>query len=156
MIERSQKVFDAESRFPQFAAEAHFLFGSAKLSQIDPANPDMAALAQVQQHLEQAERLGVADTDKIKLAYRLAKTFVLLGSEPAQAATRLAGMVDAADDPAEAYGLLAQAFLKQETPDVGAAIEATKTQLAKAAPSSDAKMLAQARLRLGELYSETE
>jgi tetratricopeptide (TPR) repeat protein len=152
VVERTQKVFDAESRFPQFAAEAHFLFGSAKLTQIDPANPDMPVLAQVQQHLEQADRLGVADTDKPKLSYRLAKTLVLLGTEPAQAISRLAGIVDAADDPAEAYGLLAQAYLKQETPDVAAAIEATKTQLAKAAPSSDAKMLAQARLRLGELY----
>src|SRR5262249_15464187 len=101
VVERTQKLFDSESRYPQFAAEAHFLFGSAKLTQVDTANPDLAVLAQVQQHLEQAERLGVSDTDKFKLSYRLAKTVVLQGLEPAQAASRLASLVDSADDPAE-------------------------------------------------------
>lgn len=147
--DRANKVLAATDRFPQFAGEAHFLAGSARLLQSAPL--DAPAVAQIRHHLEQAERLGVADNDRPKLAYRLAKIAVLSGTDGAKATTNLAQNIEAADDPAEAYGLLAEAYLKQEPPDAAAALEATKQQLAKAAPASDSKMLAQARLRLGEL-----
>src|SRR5438067_11493203 len=71
-LERAQKVLEAATRFPQFAAEAHFLAGSARLRQIDPLNLDLTALAQIRQHFEQAEQLDVPEADRPKLNYRLA------------------------------------------------------------------------------------
>jgi hypothetical protein len=151
-LERVQKVLESINRFPQFAAEAHFLAGSARLRLIDPINPDTSALIQVRQHFEQAERLGISETDAPKLTYRLAKTSLLQGLDAGAAAANLAKTVEFADDLAEGYGLLAAAHLKREPPDLAAALEATKLQLAKAAPGSDPRVLAQARLRLGELH----
>jgi tetratricopeptide (TPR) repeat protein len=148
-LDRANKALASADRFPQFAGEAHFLAGSARLLQSTPL--DAAAISQVRQHLEQADRLGIPDADRPKLAYRLAKVAVLQGTEGAKATANLSQAIDAADDPAEAYGLLAEAYLKQLPPDQNAALEATQQQLAKAAPASDAAMLAQARLRLGEL-----
>lgn len=151
-LQYARKSLEGIDRFPQFAAEAHFLIGSAELRLIDLNAPDSAALGQCRAHLEQADRLGVADANRPKLDYRLAKTAVLLGIDPAQGLAALTQSIDAADDAAEAYGLLAQAHLKLDPPDLAAALEATKQQLSKAAPGADARVLAQARLRLGSLY----
>lgn len=149
-LDRATKLLASADRFPQLAGEAHFIAGSARLLQSTPL--DAAALKSIREHLEKAEQLGVAESDRPKLAFRQAKVAVLLGTDPAKSTANLVQTIDAADDPAEAYGLLAEAYLKQEPPDQNAALEATKQQLAKAAPASDSKMLAQARLRLGELY----
>ena len=62
--------------------------------------------------MEQAEKLGVPESDRPKLTYRLGKTGFWLGANPAQAASNLAQSVKSADDPAEGYGLLAQAYEK--------------------------------------------
>src|SRR5205823_4318100 len=102
-LQRAFKVLESADRYPQLAAEAHFLVGSARLRQIDPAAPDAAALAQVRDHLEQAEKLGVPESDRPKLTYRLGKTGFWLGANPAQAASNLAQSVKSADDPAEGY-----------------------------------------------------
>jgi hypothetical protein len=152
VIQRAQIVVEAANRFPQFAAEAHFLIGSAQLGRIEHGRVDPGVISQARQHLQQAEQLGVSDADRPKLAYRLARSAVLLGLNPSQAALDLAKAIDAADDPADAYGLLAEAFLKQQPPDLAAALEATKKQLEKAAPATEPRLLAQARLRSGKLH----
>lgn len=151
-LQYARKTLESIDRFPQFAGEAHFLIGSAQLRLVDLNAPDAAALGQCRAHLEQADRIGVSDTDRPKLNYVLAKSAVLRGLEPAPALAALAQSIDAADDAAEAYGLLAQAHLKMEPPDLNAALEATKQQLAKASPATDGRWLAAARLRLGSLY----
>lgn len=150
-IQLGQRIMKLASRFPQFEAEANFLVGSAMLGQAESVN-DADGLTQARAHLETADRLGVAVEDQPKLSYRLAKVCLLLGVDTAPATAALAKSVEFADDLAEGYGLLAQAYLKADPPDVPAAIEATKQQLAKATPTSDIKVLSGARLRLGELY----
>lgn len=151
-LQYARKTLELVDRFPQFAGEAHYLIGSAQLRLIDLSAPDGNALGQSRAHLEQADRIGVSDSDRPKLNYFLAKSAVLRGLDPAPSLAALAQSIDAADDAAEAYGLLAQAHLKMEPPDLNAALEATKQQLAKAGPGTDARWLAAARLRLGSLY----
>ena len=65
-------------------------------------------LGQARTHLEQADRLGVADSDRPKLTYRLAKTWLLLGLDAAQVVAALQKSIELADDPSEGFGLLAK------------------------------------------------
>src|SRR5207244_3118843 len=68
------------------------------------------------------------EADRSKLAYRLAKAAALAGDDPGQVLDRLKRAVEAgsADDPAEAFGLLAQTYLRLNPPDLQAAYDATQ------------------------------
>ncbi|MFO0808071.1 MAG: hypothetical protein U0746_05570 [Gemmataceae bacterium] len=153
-IQRGTRVLAYADRYPQFAGPAHFVVGSASLKVADdPATTDVAAeRKKARDHLEKAEVAKVPDVDKPKLTYRLGKVWQLTGADVVQTIAALTKAADVADDPAEGYGLLAQAYLRQQPPDQAAALDATKQQLAKAMPTSDPKVLSQARFRLGELY----
>jgi hypothetical protein len=156
-VESAQRVLWAAERYPQLAGEAHFLLGSARLRQADDSNFGEPAqnLREARQHLELAEQQGVPEVDKPRLKYRLAKAWLLLGVDPPQVIAALTAAAERADDPVEAYGLLADAYAKQTPPDLPAALEAVKQQIAKAAPDTDPAALARARLRLGELHLQT-
>src|SRR5947208_2509262 len=117
-----------------------------------PAAGTAQLLREARQHLELAEQQGVPDADKPRLKYRLAKTWLQMGVDLPQVIAALTAAADRADDPVEAYGLLADAYAKQTPPDLPAALEAVKQQVAKAPPDADPAVLARARLRLGELH----
>jgi hypothetical protein len=149
-VQRGRRVLDAQDRFPQFAGEAHFIVGSAHLRLADEPGADAAEeRRQARQHLEQAADKGVPEADQPKLQYRLGKVWALFGVEAPQVVAALTKGIEAADDPAEGYGLLAQAYLRLNPPDLVQALDATKQQLQR---SNDARVQAQARLQLGKLY----
>jgi tetratricopeptide (TPR) repeat protein len=147
-IERVLTQADA-SRAQQ--AEAHFLAGSAYLV-LAAAAPDGAEdrWRQARAHLEQAQWLGVDPADIQRLTYRLARAWYHTGAAPQHIIAALLQTVDnGADNVAEAYAMLAQCYLRLPQPDLPAALEANRKQLAL--PSVEEDVLAPARLLNGEL-----
>jgi tetratricopeptide (TPR) repeat protein len=152
-----QLARSALDQLPDRAGEAHFLLGSAYLRRTGEAGGEEAAEAWrgAQEHLEQADALGVPDGDRAALAYRLGKVLYHAGADPQRVIAYLARSVDvAADDPGEAYGMLAQAYLKLPTPDVRAALQANKKQLDL--PRDNDDLLAPARLLRAQLLLQTQ
>jgi tetratricopeptide (TPR) repeat protein len=143
------EVIDA---FPDRAAEAHFLLGSAHLRLGERAAPELAEehWRLAQDHLEQAERLGVAAEDRGRLIYRLGKVGYLRKDSPERVAVRLAAGADQADDRAEAYTLLTRAYLAQDPPNLKGALEAN-LKLRQEVPQVDESVLGPAKLLGGEL-----
>ncbi|MBY0525022.1 MAG: tetratricopeptide repeat protein [Gemmataceae bacterium] len=139
------------------AGEAHFLIGSAHLRRAELAPADSAGdlWQKARDHLDQADHLGVADSDRSKLAYRLGKVHHALNGDPQRVIDCMMWSIhEAADDPFEAYGLLAQAYLRLPAPDLRGALEATRKQLAL--PNANENSLAAPRLLCGELLRKLD
>jgi tetratricopeptide (TPR) repeat protein len=151
-----ERAMGETERAPLRAGEAHFLLGSAYLRLAGASNPAGAAGArqQARAHLEQADQFGVADADRPRLLYRLAKVWFLTGADPQRVVDSLARSVDAADDPVEGYALLAQAYLRLPQPDLQAALDANWKQLQL--PTLNEEVLAPARLLRGELFLKVQ
>jgi tetratricopeptide (TPR) repeat protein len=144
-------ALDRIDRHPESAAELHFLLGSAYMrlaEQVPPVN-SAEIWKKSRQHLEQAGSLRVPVSDMVRLRYRVAKAWFHTGVEPARVIDYLTQCIDQADDRFEAYGLLAECYLRLAKPDVRAALEATQKQLQL--PVGDEQLLDSARLKLGEL-----
>jgi tetratricopeptide (TPR) repeat protein len=99
--------------------------------------------------LLEAEQLGVPEDDTAKLSYRLAKVAFHTGEDLGEVVRRLEDSADGADNLAEAYRLLTQAYLRIPKPDLARALEANR-KLRDVAEISDADA-AQAKLLGGEL-----
>jgi hypothetical protein len=157
VIAKAEFVLADDSATPVQQSLAHFLIGSAQLRRADQLSDVQAleAWEMARSHLETAEQQGVAKGYEPKLAYRLGKVYSKLNGEPQQIVNHLVGSVrDAADNPFEGYGLLAQAYLRLPKPDLRGALEATQKQLAL--PNIDETALAQPRLLCGDLYRRLE
>jgi hypothetical protein len=152
-VSRGLRVIEKADRFQDLAAEAHFVVGSACLRLADEpgANSD-SERRNARQHFEQAQTLGVAPNDQAKLNYRLAKVRLLTGEATPQVLTALETAVESADDPADGYGLLAQAYARQNPPDLAKAAAMAKRQVDRLRPSNDTRAQTLARFRLGDLY----
>jgi tetratricopeptide (TPR) repeat protein len=165
-----ERALQQSDRFPQRAGEAHFLLGSAFLRQtgkaIGPADyvvsparrPDPEPLPKevadawqkARVHLERAENLGVPEADGLSLTYRLGKVWYHFREDPGRVADYLARSVEeAADDAAEGYAMLTQAYLRQSPPNLQGALDANKKQLDL--PTGNDEVLAPARLLRGDL-----
>jgi tetratricopeptide (TPR) repeat protein len=137
----------------QRIAEGHFLFGSLCLRlATDAATGNL--WQEARQHLEKAESLGVQDSDQRVLVYRLGVASARTGAAPARVVEYLTRGLDVADDAAEAYALLTQAYLDLPTPNVRAALEANQKLLDL--PSSSDAQLAPVRLLRGELLLQVQ
>ncbi len=151
--ERGQRVLALAPRYPQLAGEAAFVVGSAYLRlAAEPGAEAARARELARKYLEQADSLGVAEEDRPRLQYRLGKVRLLLNADPAQVVAALTKGMESPDDPAEAYDLLAQAYLRLTPPNPEKALEATNQQLTRLLPTGDTRLQAQARLRQGELH----
>src|SRR5262249_44728532 len=62
--------------------------------------------------------------------------------------------IQAVEDPSESHRLIAEAYLRMKPPDLRSALRALREQLARALPRTDPKVLAQARLKLGEIHAQ--
>ncbi len=81
-------------------------------------------------HLELAEARGLASADQPRLQYYLGKLLYLSGGDLPRVIDHLnRTAAQGADDPAEAYGILANAYLRLPTPDLDAALKANQKQL---------------------------
>jgi tetratricopeptide (TPR) repeat protein len=146
----AQRALD---RGPQSqAGEAHYLLGSAEARLAERATPNLAPdhWRQARAHLEEAERLGVSENDRGRLAYRRAKVGFRLGEDPQTVVNRLRAAADLAEDPAEAYSLLTQAYLRLPQPNLKEALKANE-HLRTNLPRVPAEVLAPAQLQGGEL-----
>jgi tetratricopeptide (TPR) repeat protein len=165
-----ERALQESGRCPKRAGEAHFLLGSTFLRQTgkaigpgdyvvtpgrrpdpDPLPKEVAdAWQKARVHLEEAENLGVPDADQLRLTYRLGKVWYHFQEDPRRVADYLARSVEqAADDPAEGYAMLTQAYLRQPQSNLQAALEANKRQLDL--PTSNDDALMPARLLRGDL-----
>jgi tetratricopeptide (TPR) repeat protein len=151
-LELAVRVLDRGGPYPDLAGQAHFLIGSGHARRTEMLVGPLAAEEQrlAREHFEQADRLGVPEPDKARLSFRLAKIWSAAGADPRRVIERLAPALEAgADDPFEGYGILAQAYLCLPTPDLPAALEASRKQLAS--PTTSEELLDPARLFRGEL-----
>jgi hypothetical protein len=148
----AQKVVARTEDDPDRAGEAHFLLGSIyqRLGDQNPPPPTDDARRQALTHLEQAEKLGVPPTDQDKLTFRLGKAWFQNGCHLRRAIDYLErSVVLAADDQADGYAMLAQAYLRLPRPDLRAAYDANLKLLAL--PTDDEDVLGPARLRCAEI-----
>ncbi len=122
--DHARRALEQADALPDRQAEANFLLGSAESRLADgaPAIEAVEFWKSARRHLEEAERLGVPAGDRGRLQYRLARTLFYTGEEPESVAEHLASSVDYAEDRAEAYRLLADAYLR--LPPTAANLEA--------------------------------
>jgi tetratricopeptide (TPR) repeat protein len=148
-----EPVQERADRFPELAAESHFLAGSAYLRQAERDGPaaNEQLLREACVHLEQAEALGVADADRARLLYRLGKAWYLTNHDPQAILDHWKESVPGgADDPAEAYSMLSRAYVRLPNPDVASALDANSKLLQL--PILTDSVLAPERLFRGELF----
>ncbi len=142
---------------PDRAGETHFLLGSAYLRLAAQASADRSSDTwhTARTHLEEAERLGVPETDQVRLQYRLGKAWYHTGGEPKRVIDYVTqSLEDGADDRGEGYGMLAHCYLRLPVRDVHAAIKANERKLQL--PARDENLLAPDRLLQGELLLEVQ
>jgi tetratricopeptide (TPR) repeat protein len=140
------------NRFPKHAGEAHFLLGSAylRLAGSLPSERATDLWQKARLHLEQADTLGVADSDRTTLNYRLAKSWFMTGGDLLHIIPYLWQSIDlAAEDRGEGYDMLTQAYLRLPVPDLRGALLANERHLQL--PADDESLLAPVRLLRGEL-----
>src|SRR5262249_8870872 len=104
-------------------------------------------------YLEEAQTLGVAEADILRLTYLVAKAWYHTGGNIQDVIEFLERSIDeGADQPAEGYALLADAYLHLPTRNVEAAVRANEKALA--VPYVPEELLGPVRLLRGELLLE--
>src|SRR5262249_26626477 len=94
--------------------------------------------------------LGLSESDRGQLQYRPAKSWYYTSGDPGKIIAVLNETLDQADNRFEAYEMLSESYLHLPQPDVRAAVDARQKQVLL--PLGDERLLAPARLRLGQLY----
>ena len=147
----ARRALDSAQAFPGRLATAQFLLGSAEVRLAERASTLEGAefWKSARRHLEEAERLGVSESDRGLLQYRLAKTLFFIGEDPQLVAEQLASTVDAAVDHAEGYRLLTEAYLRLRKPNLEEALKANERLRAVFQITPEQQALAQ--LQAGEL-----
>lgn len=148
----AQHALDHRNLAPARVGEAYLLLGTAQSRQAEKAPPEKAPelwqLARAS--LEAAEHAGVPDADQGRLNYRIAKVGFYTAEDPRRVADRMADSVKSADNLAEGYNLLTQAYLRLPEPDLQKALWANE-QLRREVPLVGEEVLGPARLQGGEL-----
>jgi tetratricopeptide (TPR) repeat protein len=153
VFDLAQAALDRAQRYPDRLGETHFLIGSAycRLAEQSPQSEADSIWQQARSHLEEAAKQTVTAADSARLMHDLGKARFHTGAPAQQVIDCLAPTVDhAAEDRAEAYRILTEAYLRLPKPNLQAALEANKKQLDL--PQIDEKLLAPARLLRGKLF----
>ena len=140
-------------RFPDRAAEAQFLIGSAYYRQArqKPAAYAREVWPRAVEYLEKAHEPSLADTDRLALKYRLGFCLYQLKKDPARAIELMMLAVEkGAEQPLEGYRLLVDANLGLKTPNVESALSASQ-RILDLTPERDVDATALARLQHAEL-----
>lgn len=144
---------------PQLAKQMSYVVGSATVIIAEAtASPEEAAdlWKKARQKLEEAEANGVPDADRLRLRFRLAKTWAYTGEPPAKVIEAIASTLDCGDDATEGNRILAGLYLKQEPPEHKSARDSLKDYLLHVLPNRNElqqRQINQARLQLGELHT---
>jgi tetratricopeptide (TPR) repeat protein len=151
----AERLIEQVSRHPERAAEIHFQVGAAyvRIAERDPAASILDAWNKARYHLEEAQTLGVPESEILRLTYLHAKTLFHTKGDPQDIIEELERSIEGgADQPAEGYAMLTQAYLQLPTRDVEAALRANEKELAVPYVGDD--LLAPARLLRGEILLE--
>ncbi len=154
-VQLAQLALEEAERLQQRKGEALFLLGTAYLRLGDRAAPKDASLARgdwcfARDRLKEAWQQGVPPEAEGRLQYRLGKVCFLLKDPPEEVVKYLAAGAEQAEDRAEAYGLLTQAYLALNPPNLAEALRANE-RLRQEVPRVDESVLAPAKLLGGEL-----
>lgn len=153
-LKLEQALVGSADRYPPRAGEVYFLLGTLYFRRADAtsAGDSNEFLTAARQHLERAQVLGVAQEDAPALAYRLARCRQRTGAPAGEVIAVLAPAVsDRFEEAADAYRLLAQAYLELPVPDHERALAANRKLLAL--PTANEALLAPARLQQGEILA---
>lgn len=145
----------AHEQYRDYDGEVHFLLGSSDLAraEAEPERDTVALWDAARRHLEDAERLGVPPEDTDALRFRLGKVWEQNDSAPPEKVIDyLSSQLAVNNDPSEGYRRLAEAYLRLPVPDLVAARDALKQQLARALHARP-EVLTDARLRLSEVLT---
>jgi tetratricopeptide (TPR) repeat protein len=127
----AQSVLETQPPEPRAAADARFILGGVLLKQAQASPPDGGELLQrARLYLEEADRQGVSDELRFRLAYRLAVIGLAAAGEPARCLRNLEEALD--NDPAdrlEGYRYLTTYHLSRPTPNLEAALRANERLL---------------------------
>jgi tetratricopeptide (TPR) repeat protein len=150
LVELAESAVRRADDHPECAAEAHFLFGMvhSRLAEQGPADRARDERQRAAQHLDFAEAKGVSAADLPRLQYQLGKLLYQAGELPRAIEYLSRSVAGGADDPAEGYGMLAQAYLSQQPPEIDAALAANEKQIEH---TDDEALLAPARLQRADL-----
>ncbi len=156
-VSNAQKVVDSTEAAPKLRGEAHFIVGTIMLKNAESQPADAGPLfQQAKHHLEQADRLGVPETDRTALTIRLAKAWLATNADPELAVRALSRAAETSDDPFTAYGLLVEALRRQKPQNSQALLEATRQQVARAPTTADVTQLSRVRMQLAEMLLQNK
>jgi hypothetical protein len=148
----AEHVLEVPGRTKQQAAQAHFLLGMVHARQAGRTTGPLAdeEFRRAKEELEQAAVLGVPEADEPRLQYQLGKAGASLQEPAATVIQHLSlALPEGADDPAEGYNLLIQAYLQLEPANVDGALDANTHLLNLPTLADD--LAAPAYLQRGEL-----
>lgn len=126
----SEHLLGEVRRHARSEGELNFLAGSAYYRLAGPAARQGAASDRAIEYLERALLIGVPDVDVPALHHRLGVMLNGRGDDPHRAVQLMAESIEqGADQPRQAYSLLASAYLALPDPDVDAALAANQKLL---------------------------
>jgi tetratricopeptide (TPR) repeat protein len=127
-LRHAQKAVDGIMYDAGRAAEAFFLLGSAHIRVAETAGGTGADehWREAKRYLEEAERRGLTGEDAGQVHYRLAKVGFHTKDDPQRVVELLKANTEQAEDRAEAYSLLSQAYLRLNPPNLKEALLANK------------------------------
>lgn len=152
LVALAENLVVQADRIPPRGGEAHFLIGSAYWRQAQelPRDRVLPVQARAEEYLEKALKLGVGDSDLPALRFRLGMLLHQQGKNSPRVLELLGQGIDkGAEVPSRGYEMLVEAHLRQERPNLQAALDANERQLATMGDSDEE--LARARLLRGEL-----
>ncbi len=127
-LELIQRALDAANLPADQLAQAAFLAGSAHVRLAEKADRVQAKASwlEAREMLQQAQTADLGEEDAHLLRYRLGKAGFYIGDDPARAIADLEATIDFAEDRAEGYRLIQEAYLKTNPPNLAKAIEANR------------------------------
>jgi tetratricopeptide (TPR) repeat protein len=154
LIDLAEALLVDVRQHPRREGETVFLAGSAYFRIAETSSKHVAAQTKALEYLEKALQIGVPQADVPALHHRLGVMLYRQGDDVPRAVALMAQSIgEGADEPRQAYALLAEAQLRLPAPDVDAALAAAQKLLELA---DNPEALAQARYLRGELLLRKE
>jgi tetratricopeptide (TPR) repeat protein len=151
-LKLAQRALELADEFPDHIAEAAFLAGTAYIRLAEKAEPSRAddGWKRARQYLDQAKSAeGLPEADQPRLMYNLGKVGFYVGDDLNAVIHCLEDATPRVETRAEGYGLLTQAFLRLQPPNLQKALDCN-IKLRSVGDASEAEVFA-AKLLGGEL-----
>jgi TolA-binding protein len=147
VLQIAQRAVDQIMYAPERETEAIFLLGSAHVRVAESATGPAAEehWRAARQYLEEAQRRNLSGEDAGRLRYRLAKVGFHTNDDTQKVIEQLKASNEQADDRAEAYTLLSQAYLRLNPPNLQEALLANEA-LRRNVPQVGEEVLGPAKL----------